>query len=268
MLKSSISACGEIVRAHDPDRFLLSMFAPAAARSDLWALFAFNHEIAKTREVVSDSTLGLIRLQWWRDAINGIYEGKILAHEVVAPLAQAIERHNLPRDLFDTLLYAREFDLEDVLPGNVEGLINYADFTTTPLLKLAVRITGGDEAAEVVQPIAINYAIIGILRAIHFHGRAGRCYLPEDLMMQHSIKRVEIGNPKNRQALSQIAVKVAEKSFVHGVKVDSQILQAHNNFARIYFDHLKRAKFDTMSHKYMNPPAFLTLRLAVQNLFM
>lgn len=268
MLQSSISACGQIVRAHDPDRFLLSMFAPAAVRSDLWALFAFNHEIAKTREVVSDSTLGLIRLQWWRDAINGIYEGKILAHEVITPLAQAIERHDLPRDLFDTLLYAREFDLEDVLPGNIEGLINYADFTTTPLLKLAVRIAGGDEAAEAVQPIAINYAVIGILRAIHFHGQGGRCYLPEDLMAQHGIKRAEIGNPQNRQALSQIVSMVAEKSFVHGVKAENQILRAHHNFAEIYFNHLKRADFDTMSHNYMNPPAFLALRLAVQNLFM
>ena len=51
----TISYCGETVRKHDPDRFLLSMFAPPESREALWALYAFNHEIAKTREVVTET---------------------------------------------------------------------------------------------------------------------------------------------------------------------------------------------------------------------
>src|SRR5947208_3175404 len=77
------SSCMDTVRRYDRDRFLLGLTVPAKRRAALWALFAFNHEIAKTREVVSEPTLGLIRLQWWRDALDQLYQGNILQHEVL-----------------------------------------------------------------------------------------------------------------------------------------------------------------------------------------
>ena len=42
------------VRRHDPDRFLTAAFAPAEKRDALLTLFAFNHELARAREVVSE----------------------------------------------------------------------------------------------------------------------------------------------------------------------------------------------------------------------
>ena len=65
-----------LVRQHDRDRFLTTLFAPDDRREDLLALYAFNHEVAKTREVVSEPTLGRIRLQWWRDNLEAIYAGQ------------------------------------------------------------------------------------------------------------------------------------------------------------------------------------------------
>lgn len=267
MKENMPSPCGVIVKNNDPDRFLVSMFFPADIRADLWALFAFNHEIAKTREVVSESTLGLIRLQWWRDAISGIYDGKILSHEVVEPLAAAIARHGLPREYFDTLIYAREFDLEDVLPGNLEGLMNYADFTTTPLLKLAVRIAGGDELLEPVQPIATNYALMGIIRSVHFHAAQGRCYLPEDLMQHYDLKRYGIGNPAYRDKLCNI-IKEVEQGYIKGVKPDSKFLRITEHLSSMCLQQLESCEYDTMSQKYQIPPHFKVLRLVLRNFFM
>lgn len=267
MHKSSISPCGEIVKKHDYDRFLISMLAPADVRDDLLALFAFNHEIAKTREVVSEMTLGLIRLQWWRDAINGIYDGKILSHEVVEPLARAINRHNLLREHFETLIYAREFDLEDVLPGNLEGLMNYADFTTTPLLKLAVQITGGDADMEAVQPIAINYALMGVLRAVPVMAQNGRCLLPEDLLASAQIKRSEIGKPDKNVSLSEVAQKIAT-AFTKGCAPHNNVLKSTQALASIYLHHLEKSRFDTMSQKMQAGPQMKVLRLVLATTFM
>ena len=118
-----LSFCGSLVKAYDPDRFLLTMFVPEQVRDPsspaattrreaLWALFAFNHEIAKTRAVVSEPQLGRIRLQWWRDEIERIYSGSVVPeHEVLKPLAAAIRAHDLPREDFETLITAREADL-------------------------------------------------------------------------------------------------------------------------------------------------------------
>src|SRR3546814_13116142 len=59
-----LSPCGALVERHDPDRYLASLFAPEAQREDLFALYAFNYEVAKTAEVVSEPMIGQIRLQW------------------------------------------------------------------------------------------------------------------------------------------------------------------------------------------------------------
>ena len=262
MVKSAVSYCEDVVRAHDPDRYLTGMFAPAECREDLWALFAFNHELAKTREVVSETQLGLIRLQWWRDAIEGIYErGEVLEHEGLTALARAIERHDLPREPFDTLIYAREFDLEDVLPGNVEGLLNYADFTTTPLLKLAVQITGSNMDVEPVQPVALNYALAGILRAVPFHAAQRRCYLPEDLLNQVGQRLDHLYECKPAQGLSGVVEQVADHA-VLGVKSGNILLKKTSKLADIYLKQLKRYNYDVFSPKMALPPAFKVLRLS------
>ena len=132
-----LSYCGELVRKHDPDRFFMSLMQPADRREALWALYAFNYEIAKTREVVTDTTLGLIRLQWWRDGIAEIYDGKdVRQNEILPTLAQAIKDYDLPQKLFEDLCYAREFDLEGVIPADMAGLLKpYVAFDLVSRLK-------------------------------------------------------------------------------------------------------------------------------------
>ncbi len=174
--------CQEIVRMHDPDRFLISLFFPPEKRSHLWALYALNHEIARTREVVTDTTMGLIRLQWWRDTLAAFYDkNEVGPHAVMEGLSEAIWRYDLPRPLFDHLIYAREFDLEDRSPGSLEGLCNYADFTHTPLLRLSLLIAEEDPDHPSVQPVAMAYAMTGLIRALPFHEAQGRVFLPEGM---------------------------------------------------------------------------------------
>lgn len=267
MPKNSLSYCRELLREHDRDRFLLSLFAPASCREALWALFAFNHEIAKTREVVSETQLGLIRLQWWRDEIAKIYSGEeVPDHEVLSALAVAVRTYDLPQEKFETLTYAREFDLEDVRPANLEGLINYADFTTTPLMKLAVQVSGSNPDVEPVQPIAINYALSGLLRSVVFHARQSRCYLPEDLMDQHSVKLNGLYNLKPAAGLSEVVREVVE-AFVPGVKTQNKFLKALQALSHLYLRQIKSVNCDVMSSKLLVSPAFKELRVALATIF-
>jgi phytoene synthase len=267
-MDSKFSYCGAAVRAQDPDRFLLSMFAPAESREALWALFAFNLEIAKTREVVTETQLGLIRLQWWREAVGRIYDGaKPPEHEILRGLAQAIKAHDLPQAEFETLMYAREFDLEDVQPANLEGLLNYADFTSTPLLKLALRISGGAPEMEPVQPVAVNYALAGIIRAVPFHAGQRRCLLPEDLMRAAGLNAGALYTPAaaektTRRALAQV-IETVGIEIVKDVAPQSRFLKAVQGLGCIYSSQVKRADYDVFHPRLQAPPAFKALRVAL-----
>ena len=66
---SNAAHCAALVREHDRDRYLATLFAPAETRDALFALYAFAAEIGRVRDVAREPMPGEIRLQWWRDAI-------------------------------------------------------------------------------------------------------------------------------------------------------------------------------------------------------
>lgn len=82
--------CEALVRAQDKDRFLASLFAPAAQRPYLFALYAFNLEIARVGIVAREPIAGAIRLQWWREALSGERPGETAASPVAASVSAAL----------------------------------------------------------------------------------------------------------------------------------------------------------------------------------
>jgi len=262
---TSLSYCGEMVRKHDPDRFLLSLYEPAARREALFALYAFNHEIAKTREVVTETQLGLIRLQWWRDALAGYYErGDILKHQVLEPLCAAIQAHQLPREAFDNLIYAREFDLEDRLPASLEGMVKYAQYTNAPLIALSLRVLGQEAAQADLDAAAAIYGLTGLLRAVPAHLRQRRCYLPEDLIHRQEMSVYDLYDGSGIGKLRPVVEAVADEAERHLVQLSAEApkpLRRIAKFSRLYLAQIRRSGCDVFSPRLAVPPLLRELRL-------
>lgn len=255
---------GDIIRQHDYDRYLLSLFAPHAVRPHLWALFAFNYKIAKTREVVSDTTIGLIRLQWWRDAIAGIYDGKSGEGDVMAALAEAIKAHDLPREDFDALIYAREFDLEGVAPANLEGLINYCDYTTTPLMRLAMKIIGEAVEEGALKTISVHYGMIGTLRAVPYMLKQRRLMLPQDILVKNEVSESNIFDFKSLENLPKVISEVlsdVEPYRYDRAKVKSRFLKAMMAMTVLYEKQIKGAQCDVFDARMTRAPKFMAFRV-------
>lgn len=182
-----LSAPAAILRQQDPDRFRFALFAPADRREALFTLYAFNHEVAKTRETVSESMIGAIRLQWWRESIEGIYAGAPRQHEIVLPLAECIETHALPRAAFDSLIDARERDLEDRPMADLEEAERYLRATTAPLVELLAVVLDpdGNTDGAALSDIAVGHAFVGKLRAAGHEEAARRPFFPRSLLERH-----------------------------------------------------------------------------------
>ena len=176
-------AIATLVRRHDPDRFLTALFAPPEKRDALLTLYAFNHELARAREAVSEPPLGLIRLQWWREVV----EGARRRHEVAEPLAAAIDAGELDRADLLPLIDAREVEAEPA--------IETLQATAGGLAVAAGRLLGAPDP-DVLRPLGAAYGIAGLLRSVAAHARQGRCMLPEDLLAEHGLTREQvIANP-------------------------------------------------------------------------
>jgi phytoene synthase len=161
----------DIVRRHDPDRFLGAVFAPAARRERLILLYAFNHELARAMEVASQPMIALIRLHWWREVV----EGAARAHEIAAPLRAALEAGWFDAGDLTALIDAREADVE---PGDQAGFLAYVRGTAGRLARIAGKTLGADDRA--VEDLGAGYGITGILRAAPVLAALGRNILPPE----------------------------------------------------------------------------------------
>lgn len=174
------SICAAEVRRGDPERYLAVLCVPATRREDLFALYAFKLAVARTRDVVSEPLIGEMRLQWWRDAIAAIHEGRPTAQPVVEALGAAIRCHGLVHPSFEALIDARAFDLADEPPEDERVLESYAEACSAPLARLTLEIlgaSGSDAVCEAGRHVGIAWALTGLLRAVPAHGFAGRRYL-------------------------------------------------------------------------------------------
>jgi len=177
------STCADQVRRLDNDRFLCAQFAPVDVREALYAVYAFNLELARIPERVSEPILGEVRFQWWRDALDGVFGGKPPHHEITGPLAKAVRDFSLDRALFDRLINTRQRDLDEKPITDMADFDDYAAGTSGVLARLTLDIAGtGDTVArEAASNVAVAWAVCNILRAVPFHAGRGQEFLPQNL---------------------------------------------------------------------------------------
>ncbi len=273
----SLSYNAEQVRRLDNDRFLCSLFAAGSRREALFALYAFNLEVARIREVVSEPLLGAIRLQWWRETIEGIYSGSpetrgaAAGSEVVAGLTHAVPRFGLTRGHFERLLEARGFDLDDGRLPDLDALVAYAEGTSATLTALALEVLCAQQepgahgqgkpseaATAAGRHVGIAWALTGLLRAVGFHARARRLYLPQSLLDEAGARAGDVFALRPTAGLAKAAEVVADRARAHlaaARQLRKDVPRAAHPallpaiLADAYLRRLERVRYDVLSPK-------------------
>lgn len=184
--------CLALLREADRDRYLSVLYAPEDKRGALAALYAFNAEIARIRDLVHEPLPGEVRLQWWRDLINGEARGSAEAHPLAAALIDTITKYDLPRAAFDNYCEARIFDLYDDQMPSRNDLEGYCGETASALIQLAGLILDRDAAqahTETIGHAGVAQAVTGLLRLLPIHRRRGQLYVPADMLQAVGVSR-------------------------------------------------------------------------------
>lgn len=184
--------CLATLRETDRDRYLACLLSPTEKRGALAALYTFNAEIARVRDVAREPLPGEIRLQWWRDLLEGTSHGESSANPVAAGLLSAIETHRLPRQTLIDMIDGRIFDLYDDPLTDRNALEGYAGETASALIQLASLILSPADAArsaEAAGHAGVAQAIAGLLLLMPIHRRRGQLYLPLDILAATGLDR-------------------------------------------------------------------------------
>lgn len=163
----SFEACEKLVKTGDPDRFLSAKSAPAEGHKALMAIYALNLEIARTPWASPEPLVAQMRLQWWADEIEKIYQGKrVTAHEILPALREVIFDHNLPQRHFEALIAARMKDVYADPPENRTEFDNYINATSGSVMAMAAKTLGApDTAMKTIADFAYGAGVATLLRA-------------------------------------------------------------------------------------------------------
>jgi 15-cis-phytoene synthase len=193
--RESAAAATASLRELDRDRYIGSLALPAPQAPAIRALFAFAAEVAAIREKVREPMPGEIRLQWWKDALEGKGHGDVLSNPVADALLAAIEEFRLPTLPLVRLLEARRFDLyHDPMP-DLPTLEGYAGETVSVLHQLAATMLDAGEAANAADAaghFGVAQMLVGQLRAFGFNAAQSRLFLPLTIFAANGISENEI----------------------------------------------------------------------------
>jgi 15-cis-phytoene synthase len=218
MIEQAYQYCETYCREQDRDRYLATLFASANLRQHLFALYAFDIEIASIRDRAKDPMPGEIRLQWWRDALSGVAQGDASAHPLALALMETIETCQLPKEPLLNMCDARIFDLYDDPMPTMHDFEGYIGETSAAIIRLACLILaqGGDAGKpEAAAHAGLANALCAHLRAMPYVAARGQVFIPLDILSKHGSSPAEITSGTYTPALKRALDEMRQRAWRH-----------------------------------------------------
>jgi phytoene synthase len=208
--RESAAFCAELVRSHDFPRYASTLFVPAPQRRALLAIYAFNVEISRVREQVSQPLPGEVRLQWWTDMLAGAGHGGVEGNPVAAELLLAIRGWHLPAERLSRLIDEHQFDLYNDPMPTMAALEGYINDTACALFSLGAGITGyqSEEIEHLARHAGLAQGITQVISALPLDAPRRQLFVPLQLLESQGSGMEEVFSgketPKVRAALDQL----------------------------------------------------------------
>jgi phytoene synthase len=208
--RASAEYCAELVRAHDFTRYASTLFVPAAQRRARLAIYAFNVEISRVREQVSQPLPGEMRLQWWTDMLAGAGHGGVEGNPVAAELKLAIQACALPVERLSRLIDEHQFDLYNDPMPTMAALESYINDTSSALFSLGAGVAGplSDDIEHLARHAGLAQGIAQVMTALPLDASRRQLFVPLQLLDRHGSDMEEVfagrETSRMRAALDQL----------------------------------------------------------------
>jgi NADH dehydrogenase [ubiquinone] 1 alpha subcomplex assembly factor 6 len=252
--------CADLARKYDHDRYSMSLCLPVRHHAAIWAILAFAGELANIRLHVSNTTLGLIRIQWWRDSLQKLQKSPdetLLKNPVLQALFPLLQ-NTIIFDHLINLTYGREFDLEGVVPETYQGFLTYARNIHHPVDAAIVESIGGQ--GEMSALISENYGALSLIMQSVAHTRHDFCVLPQNVMARHHISLNDFYTGKaigNLTPFYQDLIQALIVTHVPKTAWEKGLLFLTKN----RLTHAKKAGFNPLDPAFYHDPFFKIIRL-------
>jgi phytoene synthase len=161
----SLQACANLVARADPERFAAAMSAQLQARNVLLPIYAAAAEVSRAPWMTKEPVIAEMRLQWWRDALDEIKEGKCRRHEIVDALAQVLTLKGA--EALDKMILARRWDIYKKGFESPEILLEHVrDIALGPLIAALDGLGHLPHDIKAVENLAKQVGLARFLRGV------------------------------------------------------------------------------------------------------
>ncbi|KAI9370799.1 Squalene/phytoene synthase [Aspergillus egyptiacus] len=253
-VQSAQKYCMDLLSKSDRPAYTLSTFIPHSARKAYLALHVLNSTLSLIPDTTSNHTIGLMRLQFWRDAVTRTLAGSPPKEPIAILLASAVEdlqarsngKNRLSKNWLMRMISAREQTLTNDPYPNLEALENYAESTYSTLLYLTLSALpmASVTADHVASHIGKAAGIAAVLRGLPIvafpqarvqgsgqasgmqvgGARQGAVMLPLDVMAQAGVKEEEVFRKgAEAEGLRDAVFTVATRASDHLITVQQML---------------------------------------------
>ena len=202
--------CADLVRSHDFGRYASTLFVPAEQRRALLALYAFNVEISRIRDQVSQPLPGEVRMRWWSDLLAGSGHGGVEGNPVASELLAAIRTHGLPAEPMSRLIDEHQFDLYNDPMPTLAALEGYVHETASALFALAASILAppSAEIEHLARHAGFALGFVQVIASLPRDASRRQLFLPLQFLQAEGSSVEEVFSaaqtPKLRAALDRL----------------------------------------------------------------
>lgn len=185
--------CQERTAASGSSFYYSFLFLPAEQRQAITALYAFCREVDDVVDECTDPGVAGIKLHWWRDELDRIYQGQG-QHPVADALKTAIDRYHLPREHLQEIIDGMEMDLHQQRYETFKDLNLYCYRVASVVGLLAAEIFGYSDrhTLKYAHLLGLAFQLTNILRDVREDAMRGRIYLPADEMARFGVSEHDL----------------------------------------------------------------------------
>ncbi|XP_029815097.1 NADH dehydrogenase (ubiquinone) complex I, assembly factor 6 isoform X3 [Manacus vitellinus] len=173
--------------------------------------------LRQVKDSITQKTTGLMRMQFWREAVEDIYCDNPPHQPVATELWRAVKRHNLTKMWFMKIIDEREKNLDDRAYRNIQELETYAENTQSALLYLTLEMLGVRDihADHAASHIGKAQGIVTCLRATPYHSTRQKVFLPMDICMLHGVSQEDFIRGKQEKNVRDVIYDIASQAHIH-----------------------------------------------------
>lgn len=236
-----------------------------AKREVIIAFYALCRELDDVVDECSDKNVARLKLAWWRNEIDNLYQG-IPQHPVTRALQESLAYQSIPKEWLEEIVDGMEMDLDLEFYADYKSLLLYCHRAAGVVGQAAAAIFGyrNHETLKYAHELGLAFQLTNIIRDIGEDAMRGRIYLPLDELEQFGVKPTQILHRQHSDEFQKLmqfqyerAVQAYDRALSWLPREDRKSQRAGLAMAAIYralLEEIRLSDFRVLNQKISLPP--------------